>query len=92
MNRRAYDMIGEQRRSCDIRLIPSSRQDVGYVVEIDSYNGQHLGTSPRSPDHLRIFYVYNATTGYCYRVTVGLQIEDQILNELIIKHANSCEF
>jgi len=51
----------------DIFVSPSTTSDVSAVVDLDSYNGQ-------------IFYVYNETTRYCYRVTVGQDIEEDILS------------
>ncbi|CAK9071313.1 Uncharacterized protein SCF082_LOCUS35320 [Durusdinium trenchii] len=47
----------------DVFTSSSTQKDVSAVVDVDSYNGQ-------------IFYVYNATTQYCYRVTIGQQIEE----------------
>lgn len=47
----------------DVFTSPSIQQDVSAVVDLDSYNGQ-------------IFYIYNASTQYCYRVTIGQLIEE----------------
>ena len=43
-----------------------TQQEVGILVSVDDYNGQ-------------IFYIYNATTQYCYKVTVGQLVEDRLL-------------
>lgn len=57
----------------DVFTSVSTQEDVGAVVNVDSYNGQ-------------IFYVYNASTQYCYRVTIGQLIEEDRLSS-----ASACD-
>ena len=52
--------------SCEVShgQVRGTQQEVGTVVNVDDYNGQ-------------TFYVYNATTQYCYKVSVGQMVEDR---------------
>ncbi|CAE7022468.1 unnamed protein product, partial [Symbiodinium natans] len=50
--------------ACKNRAASGTQQEVGTVVNVDDYNGQ-------------TFYVYNATTQYCYKVSVGQMVEDR---------------
>ena len=45
------------------------QQDVGTVISVDDYVGQ-------------TFYIFNDTTQYCYRVSVGQMVEDSQQHEL----------
>lgn len=51
----------------DVYVSSSDQQDVGTVISVDDYVGQ-------------TFYIFNDTTQYCYRVSVGQMVEEDTLS------------
>ncbi|CAE7420552.1 unnamed protein product [Symbiodinium microadriaticum] len=53
----------------DVYVSSSDQQEVGTVISVDDYIGQ-------------TFYIFNETTQYCYRVSVGQIVEEDTLSSV----------